>query len=133
MAGRDARRSVAVDDSGDRRPRPAGGHRWLRRRTRPRRQHSTARASDWIEVNGRPGWAPRRGQILEVLGRPGHERYRVRWDEQHESLFYPTECTAIVHRGSQLGTVSTIVEARGVCRTYDTGRLQMPAEALRYQ
>lgn len=60
-----------------------------------------ARPDDWIEVDGLPGWAPRRGQILEVLGRPGHEHYRVRWDEEHESIFFPTEGTAIVHhRGS---------------------------------
>jgi len=35
------------------------------------------------------GQAPRRGEILEVLGREGHERYRVRWDERHESIVYP--------------------------------------------
>jgi hypothetical protein len=31
----------------------------------------------------------RSGLILEVLGTPGHEHYRVRWDEEHESIFYP--------------------------------------------
>jgi Domain of unknown function (DUF1918) len=35
---------------------------------------------------GEPG---RTGLILEVLGTPGHERYHVRWDEAHESIFYP--------------------------------------------
>jgi hypothetical protein len=24
-----------------------------------------------------------------VLGQPDHVRYRVRWDEEHESIFYP--------------------------------------------
>jgi uncharacterized protein DUF1918 len=51
---------------------------------------------DWIEVHGLPGLPPRRGQILEVLGRPGHVHYRVRWDERHESIFYPSEGAHIV-------------------------------------
>lgn len=55
-----------------------------------------AQAGDWIEVDGLPGCAPRRGQILEVLGASGHEHYRVRWDEQHESIFFPTEGTAVI-------------------------------------
>jgi Domain of unknown function (DUF1918) len=45
-----------------------------------------ARKGDWIEVNMVGGGSSRRGQILEVLGAPGHEHFRVRWDEQHESL-----------------------------------------------
>jgi hypothetical protein len=47
------------------------------------------RAGDWIECRGVHGQAPRSGQILEVLGRDGHQHYRVRWDEQHESIVYP--------------------------------------------
>jgi hypothetical protein len=50
-----------------------------------------ARAGDWIVVHPRSLDAPgRRGQILETLGAPGHEHYRVRWDEEHESIFYPS-------------------------------------------
>lgn len=55
-------------------------------------------AGDWLEVHaagpGRPG---RRGLVLEVLGRAGHERYRVRWDEEHESIFYPAGGVSVVH------------------------------------
>jgi hypothetical protein len=29
------------------------------------------------------------GEILEVIGEPGHEHYRVRWDDGHESIHYP--------------------------------------------
>ena len=50
-----------------------------------------ARAGDWIETRGVHGQAPRRGEIIEVLGREGHEHYRVRWDEQHESIVYPAD------------------------------------------
>jgi hypothetical protein len=62
-----------------------------------------AHAGDWIEVRGLPGAPCRAGQILEVLGRLGHERFRVRWDEAHESIFFPTEGAAIVHPPSRKG------------------------------
>ena len=53
-------------------------------------QDSRARAGDWIVVHPHTlGEHERTGLILEVLGEPGDERYRVRWDEEHESIFYP--------------------------------------------
>lgn len=55
-----------------------------------------AQAGDWIEVNGLPGRGPRSGQILEVLGHDSHEHYRVLWDEQHESIFFPTEGAVVI-------------------------------------
>ena len=39
-------------------------------------------------MHGEPA---RRGQIVELLGHDGHEHYRVRWDEQHESILYPAD------------------------------------------
>ena len=60
---------------------------------------SEARVGDWIEIQGSPSGAPsRRGQIVEVLGHPGHIHFRVRWDERHESLVYPEAGGALVHR-----------------------------------
>jgi Domain of unknown function (DUF1918) len=59
---------------------------------------TTARAGDWLEVHGPAGKPSRRGQITEVLGASGREHYRVRWDEQHESIFYPAAGVVIVHR-----------------------------------
>lgn len=53
---------------------------------------------DWIAVHQIGGGAPRRGEVIEVLGRPGHERYRVRWDEHHESVHFPSEGTLIERR-----------------------------------
>ena len=64
-----------------------------------KRQTRPPRRGDWLEVNGVPSYPPRRGEILEVLGSPGHPHYRVRWDEQHESLHFPAQGTTIVHRG----------------------------------
>jgi hypothetical protein len=58
---------------------------------------AAARVGDSVEVTGLPGKPPKRGQILEVLGAGEHVHFRVRWDEQHESLLYPTEGATVVH------------------------------------
>jgi hypothetical protein len=60
--------------------------------------NSSARVGDWIEARGIYGQPPRRGQIIELLGDGAHERYRVRWDEQHESIIYPADGVIIVPR-----------------------------------
>ena len=65
------------------------------RRIRP----ELARPGDWIEVAATGGADPRRGEIAEVLGAAGHVHFRVRWDEDHESLFYPADRGFIVHAG----------------------------------
>jgi hypothetical protein len=54
-------------------------------------------SGDWIEVHSVSGGQSRRGQILEVRGRPGHEHYRVRWNEETESLHFPAQGTRIIH------------------------------------
>ena len=66
-------------------------------------QHLTgaAQTGDWLEVHGIPGKPPRRGQVIEVLGRAGHEHYRVRWDEEHESLHFPAQGTIVVQQPSE--------------------------------
>jgi len=49
-----------------------------------------ARPGDLVVVHGRMQGDPgRTGVILEVLGTPDHRHYRVRWDEEHESLYWP--------------------------------------------
>ena len=58
---------------------------------------ANARVGDWLEVAGLPGKPSRRGQVVEVLGHPGHIHYRVRWDEQHESVFFPADGVRVVH------------------------------------
>jgi hypothetical protein len=53
---------------------------------------------DLVVIAGhRVGEQERIGEILEVLGAPSHERYRVRWDDGHESLFYPGSDATIRH------------------------------------
>jgi Domain of unknown function (DUF1918) len=64
------------------------------------KQATTARPGDWLEARGIQNRAARRGEILEVLGRAGHEHYRVRWDEKHESIVYPADGVVIIrHEG----------------------------------
>jgi hypothetical protein len=40
--------------------------------------HTPAHAGDRLEVHGPAGKPSRRSQVAEVLGGPGHKRYRVR-------------------------------------------------------
>ena len=45
---------------------------------------------DVVEESGRRvGDHSRIGEILEVLGPPEHPHYLVRWEDGHESTFYP--------------------------------------------
>jgi len=54
---------------------------------------------DVVEVSGRRvGEPPRLGEILEVVGRPDHPHYRVRWADRHASILYPGEATTIKGR-----------------------------------
>ena len=43
------------------------------------------------------GEAERLGEILEVLGDPAHPHYRVRWEDDKESVFYPSN-DAVIRR-----------------------------------
>jgi hypothetical protein len=43
------------------------------------------------------GEGERIGEILEVVGELPNERYRVRWDDGHESLFRPGSDATIRH------------------------------------
>ena len=49
-----------------------------------------ARAGDLIVIHGHHvGESSRTAEILEVLGEPGHEHYRVRWEDDRETIYYP--------------------------------------------
>ena len=48
-------------------------------------------AGDRVVVESeRVGQAAREGEILEVLGTEAVVHYRVRWDDGHETTFYPS-------------------------------------------
>jgi hypothetical protein len=67
---------------------------------------SAARVGDRIEARGLHGQPARRGEIVELLGSTGHEHYRVRWDDQHESIVYPTEGVIITPRAASRGALA---------------------------
>lgn len=65
-----------------------------------------ARAGDEIVVEGRAvGVAAKTGEILEVVGDSGHERFRIRWEDGHESIFFPGD-DAVVRRPGRRRTKS---------------------------
>jgi Domain of unknown function (DUF1918) len=37
----------------------------------------------------------RHGEVLEVMGTQDEEHYRVRWDDGHESIFFPGPDAAV--------------------------------------
>jgi Domain of unknown function (DUF1918) len=54
------------------------------------------RPGDIVIVEGhRVGESRRLGEILEVLGTPGHEHYRVHWEDGRETVFYPSSDATI--------------------------------------
>lgn len=58
----------------------------------------TAATRAVIEVSGRRvGDPPRLGEILETLGDPSEPHYLVRWEDGHESVFFPASDAHIRH------------------------------------
>jgi hypothetical protein len=56
------------------------------------------RAGDKISVAGHAVGVPgKTGEILEVVGESGHERFRVRWEDGRESIFFPGD-DALIER-----------------------------------
>ncbi len=45
------------------------------------------------------GHPARKGRVLEVLGDGDVVRYRVEWDDGHESVFFPGTTSHVVHLG----------------------------------
>jgi hypothetical protein len=47
----------------------------------------------------RVGEHARTGEILEILGEPGHEHYRVRWEDGREAVVSPSSDAVVrTHR-----------------------------------
>jgi Domain of unknown function (DUF1918) len=69
-------------------------------------QGKPARAGDEIVVVGHTvGAAQRTAVILEVLGEPGHERFRVRWEDDRETIISPGD-DAVLRRPRAKSTKS---------------------------
>jgi hypothetical protein len=55
-----------------------------------------------LSLQGWPKSPERLGEILEILGSDDHVRFRVRWDDDRESIFYPgSDATIRVHPESE--------------------------------
>ena len=67
---------------------------------RAQNTQAAARVGDSLQARGIHGEPARRGQIVEILGEPGHEHYKVHWDEQHESIVYPADGVEIIRKKS---------------------------------
>lgn len=61
-----------------------------------------ASAGDRLVIHGHHVGEPdRRAEILEVHGREGAPPYLVRWDDGHESTFFPASDATVEHRPSE--------------------------------
>ena len=66
----------------------------------------TAHVGDGVEARGLHGRPARRGEIVELLGSVGHEHYRVRWDDGHESIVYPSDGVIVNPRAASRGALA---------------------------
>ena len=74
----------------------------------PTNDATHGRPGDIVIVEGhRVGESRRLGEILETLGTPGHEHYRVRWEDGRETVFYPSSDATI-----QAGTTTKEIKQR---------------------
>jgi hypothetical protein len=64
---------------------------------------TAARRGDWIRVHATAHTAPRLGQIIGVEGPPGHECFRVRWEDDVESLFVPADGDRVIRGNPYAG------------------------------
>jgi len=70
----------------------------LTRRAPMSPEKQRTRKGDLVVVAGHHVGEPERmGEILAVLGSAGHERYRVRWEDGHEGIFFPGSDALIQH------------------------------------
>ena len=61
-----------------------------------------ARQGDRVVVEGaKVGQSRRSGEIIEVVVAGQSQHYRVRWDDGHESLFFPSSDARIEPAGSR--------------------------------
>jgi hypothetical protein len=61
--------------------------------------HAT-RGDRLVVVSAHVGQPPRDGEVVEVVpGAGGHEHYRVRWNDGHESIYFPSSDCHVVPTG----------------------------------
>lgn len=61
-----------------------------------------AQVGDELTVKGRhQGDEERHGEIIKVAGPDGAPPYLIRWQDGHESLFFPAADTELMHHAVQ--------------------------------
>jgi len=61
-------------------------------------QKNEWKPGDVLIVEGRNvNDTPRKGEILQVLGEPSHPHFEVRWEDGHETIFYPAHDVTLRH------------------------------------
>lgn len=62
----------------------------------PVTRQTAVQRGDTVLVSGRHVGEPARtGEIVDVIGDPGHPHFTVRWRDGHESILYPGETTSV--------------------------------------
>ena len=70
-----------------------------------RRPAEPVLVGDMLEVVGhRIGDHARFAEIVEVIGRAPHARYRVRWDDGRETIVYPSSDVVVRRRRERVAT-----------------------------
>ena len=73
-------------------------------------QTEQPRVGDVIVVGGHAvGMERTLGEILEIRGDAGHERYRVRWEDGHESIFQPADGEATIRHYAPPGASAELM------------------------
>ena len=71
---------------------------------------------DVIVIGGHHvGDARTMGAILEVMGDPVRPRYRIRWEDGHESIFHPADGDASIHHYSPRGASVEVMRLLTKC------------------
>lgn len=81
------------------------------------KQSDQPEVGDVIVVGGHAVGGERRlGEILEIRGDSGHVRFRVRWEDGHESIFHPTDGEATIRhyapRGASVELMRMLAEQK---------------------
>ena len=57
-----------------------------------------AQVGDRITIeSNRVGGGRRSGEIVEVIARDAANHYRIRWDDGHETVFFPSSDATVEH------------------------------------
>ena len=71
-----------------------------------------AKVGDELTVKGRHQGEDRHGEIIEVRGLDGAPPYLVRWNDDYESLFFPSANTVVEHRANLRSLIAVTEQNR---------------------